>query len=97
DDEESSIPLRVIIYELPLSFAIAPDFPITDSLIMEDEHLNTISVKDLNLTPSESEDLFVDLTDYESECDMPICDESSSKNEGLDDIISIPPGKKLIN
>ncbi|GKD33860.1 hypothetical protein Tco_1249369, partial [Tanacetum coccineum] len=76
DDEESSIPLRVIIYELPLSFAIAPDFPITDSLIMEDEHLNTIpktesneenesSVKDLNLTPSESEDLSVDLTDYE--------------------------------
>ncbi|GJR38983.1 hypothetical protein Tco_1214667 [Tanacetum coccineum] len=102
DDEESSIPLRDIIYELPLSFAIAPDFSITDSLIMEDEHLNTISetesdeenesmVKDLNLTPSESEDL----SDYESECDMPVCDDSSSKNEGLDDIISIPPGKEI--
>ncbi|GKA43689.1 hypothetical protein Tco_0736413 [Tanacetum coccineum] len=63
DDKESSIPLRDIIYELPLSFAIAPDFPITDSLIMEDELLNTISetesdeenessVKDLNLTPT---------------------------------------------
>nr|GFA61782.1 hypothetical protein [Tanacetum cinerariifolium] len=49
-------------------FAIAPDFPITDSLIMEDEHLDTIpktesdeenesSVEDLNLTPSEFEDL----------------------------------------
>ncbi|GJZ09994.1 hypothetical protein Tco_0544753 [Tanacetum coccineum] len=96
DDEESSIPLRVIISELPLSFAIVPDFPITDSLIMEDEHLNTIpetksdeenesSVKDLNLTPSEfedlSEDLSVDLTDHENECDMPVCNESSSKNE----------------
>nr|GEY33156.1 hypothetical protein [Tanacetum cinerariifolium] len=55
-------------------FAIAPDFPITDSLIMEDEHLDTISkteseeenessVEDLNLTPSE----FEDLSDIESE------------------------------
>ncbi|GJR88388.1 hypothetical protein Tco_0212399 [Tanacetum coccineum] len=68
DDEESSIPLRDIISKLPLSVAITPDLPITDSLIMEEEHLNTISetesdeenessVKDLNLTPSEFEDL----------------------------------------
>ncbi|GJQ94378.1 hypothetical protein Tco_0005517 [Tanacetum coccineum] len=102
DDEESSIPLRNIISELPMSFAIAPDFPITDSLIMEDEHLNNISetesdeenessVKDLNLTPSESEDL----SNYESECDMPVCDDSSPKNEGLDDIVSIPPRKEI--
>ncbi|GJU69664.1 hypothetical protein Tco_1255923 [Tanacetum coccineum] len=102
DDEESSIPLRDIISELPLSFAIAPDFPITESLIMEDEHINTImetesdeenesSVKDLNLTPSESEDLSEDLSkdlsDYKSECDVPLCNDSSSKNEVLDDII----------
>ncbi|GJT59255.1 hypothetical protein Tco_1002788 [Tanacetum coccineum] len=64
DDEESSIPLKDIIFELPLSIAITPDFPITNSLIMEDEHLDTIletesdeknksSVKDLNLTPSD--------------------------------------------
>ncbi|GKB64367.1 hypothetical protein Tco_0920553 [Tanacetum coccineum] len=60
--------------------AIAPDLPIMDSLIMEDEHLNTIletesdkenesSVKDLNITPNQ--------------------------NEGLDDIVSIPPGKEI--
>ncbi|GKD67118.1 retrotransposon protein, putative, ty1-copia subclass [Tanacetum coccineum] len=78
DDEESSIPLRDIISELPLSVAITPDLPITDSLIMEDEHLNTIpetesdeenesSVKDLNLTPSESEDL----SDNEMKRDTP--------------------------
>ncbi|GJR60428.1 hypothetical protein Tco_1502590 [Tanacetum coccineum] len=42
DDEESSIRLRDIISELPLLVAIAPDLPITDFLIMEDEHLNTI-------------------------------------------------------
>ncbi|GJV52557.1 hypothetical protein Tco_1448298 [Tanacetum coccineum] len=82
DDEESSIPLKDIISELPLSIAITPDFSNTDSLIMEDEHLDTISeteldeenepsVKDLNLTPSESEDL----SDIESECDMPFCDD----------------------
>nr|GEZ59936.1 hypothetical protein [Tanacetum cinerariifolium] len=38
---------------------------------------------------------FKDLTDYESECDMPVCDDSSSTNEGLDDIISIPPEKEI--
>nr|GEU86463.1 hypothetical protein [Tanacetum cinerariifolium] len=86
DDEESSIPLRDIISELPLSVAIAPDLLITDSLIMEDEHLNTIpntksdeenesSVKDLNLTPSESEDL----SNNKSECDVSVCDDSSPK------------------
>ncbi|GJT83421.1 hypothetical protein Tco_1057763 [Tanacetum coccineum] len=36
-----------------------------------------------------------DLTDYESECDMPVCDDSSSKNKGLDDIVSIPLGKEI--
>ncbi|GKE98399.1 hypothetical protein Tco_0021750, partial [Tanacetum coccineum] len=47
---------------------------------------NESSVKDLNLTPSESEDLSEDLFDNESECDLPVCDDSSSKDEGLDDI-----------
>ncbi|GKE62228.1 hypothetical protein Tco_1512595 [Tanacetum coccineum] len=42
DDEENSIPLKDIISELPLSIVITPDFPNTDSLIMEDEHLDTI-------------------------------------------------------
>ncbi|GJV46979.1 hypothetical protein Tco_1437191 [Tanacetum coccineum] len=65
--EESSIPLRDIISELPLSVAITPDLPITGSLIMKDEHLSTIpekesdefikfSVEDLVPIPSESED-----------------------------------------
>ncbi|GKF81492.1 hypothetical protein Tco_0240094 [Tanacetum coccineum] len=65
---------------------------------MEDENLNTIletksdeenesSVKDLKLTPNESddlsEDLSEDLSNYESECDVPVCDDSTSKNEGI--------------
>ncbi|GJX39431.1 hypothetical protein Tco_0252734 [Tanacetum coccineum] len=71
------------IDETPPSDAITPDLPITDSLVMEDEHFDTIpetdsdeeieaSVKNLNLTPSESEDL----SDYESEYDLPIYDDS---------------------
>ncbi|GKA32524.1 integrase, catalytic region, zinc finger, CCHC-type containing protein [Tanacetum coccineum] len=63
--------------------AITPDLPILDSLIMEDEHLDTIpvtesantiksSVDDLVPTPSES----ADLSDGESECDVPINDDS---------------------
>ncbi|GJY79647.1 hypothetical protein Tco_0485448 [Tanacetum coccineum] len=96
DDEESSIPLKDIISELPPSIAITPDFPITDSFIMEDEHLDTIpkteldeqnesSVKDLNLTPSESEDLSKDLSDIESECDMPVCDDFTTFSNPLFD------------
>ncbi|GJZ93981.1 hypothetical protein Tco_0666184 [Tanacetum coccineum] len=92
DDEESSIPLKDIISELPLSNAITPDFSITDSLIMEDEHLDTIpetesdeenesSVEDPNLTPSESEDL----SDIESECDMPVCDDFTTFSNPLFD------------
>ncbi|GJS09707.1 hypothetical protein Tco_0366503 [Tanacetum coccineum] len=92
DDEESSIPLRDIISELPLSIAIAPDLPITDSLIMEDEHLDTMletesdeenesSVEDLNLTPSESEDL----SDNESECDVTVCDDFTTSSNPLFD------------
>ncbi|GJW40347.1 hypothetical protein Tco_0066192 [Tanacetum coccineum] len=63
--------------------AITPDLPNTDSLIMEDEHLDTISVtesantikssvEDLVPTPSES----VDLSVGEIECDMQISDDS---------------------
>ncbi|GJT57031.1 hypothetical protein Tco_0992085 [Tanacetum coccineum] len=70
--------------EIPLTDAITPDLPIMDSLIMEDEHIDTIpemesdkviksSVENLIPIPSESEDF----SDIESECDVPICDDSS--------------------
>ncbi|GJV54975.1 hypothetical protein Tco_1455980 [Tanacetum coccineum] len=102
DDEESSIPLRdIIIFELPPCIAITAILltkePV-DSLIMEDKHLDTIpatesdeviksSVEDLVHIPSESNGI------SESECDLPVYDDSSpKKDEVLDDIISIPPG-----
>ncbi|GJV04978.1 hypothetical protein Tco_1338547 [Tanacetum coccineum] len=86
DDEESSIPLKDIISELPLCVAITPDSPKTNSLIMEDEHLNTIpetesdeliksSVEDLVQILSESEDSF------EGECDLPQYDDSSKNHD----------------
>ncbi|GJU42500.1 hypothetical protein Tco_1195457 [Tanacetum coccineum] len=73
DDEEYTI-------------AITPKEPV-DSLIMEDEHLDTIpetesdefiksSVENLVPTPSESEDF----SDIKSECDVPDCDDSQTTN-----------------
>nr|GEY73088.1 hypothetical protein [Tanacetum cinerariifolium] len=68
DDEESSTPMRdIIIFELPMCIAITPVVSTKDSLIMGDEHLDTIfenesnefiksSVKNLVPNPSESED-----------------------------------------
>nr|GEY93889.1 hypothetical protein [Tanacetum cinerariifolium] len=79
DDEESSIPLRdIIISELPSCISITPVVSTKDSLIMKDEHLDTIlktdsdefiksSVENLVPNPSESED--------ERECDVPACND----------------------
>nr|GEX39220.1 hypothetical protein [Tanacetum cinerariifolium]GEZ59876.1 hypothetical protein [Tanacetum cinerariifolium] len=64
------------------TIAITPDFLITNSLIMGDEHLDTIpekesdefiksSVENLAPNPSEFED--------ECECDVPDCDDSQTK------------------
>ncbi|GJX45979.1 hypothetical protein Tco_0262655 [Tanacetum coccineum] len=84
DDEESSIPLRdIIISGLPPCIAITPVLTTkepVDSLIMEDEHLGTISAmesdefikssaENLVPTPSESEDA------SDGVCDLPVCDD----------------------
>ncbi|GKB94684.1 hypothetical protein Tco_0980821 [Tanacetum coccineum] len=71
---------------------ITPDLPITDSLIMEDEHLNTIpetesdefiksSVENLVPTPSES----ADLSDGKNKCDVPINDDSPESHFSIFD------------
>nr|GFA40900.1 hypothetical protein [Tanacetum cinerariifolium] len=81
DDEEGFNSLQDnIISELPPCFAITPNEPV-DSLIMEDEHFDTIpamesdefiksSVENLVPISSESEDEF--------ECDVPDCDDSQT-------------------
>nr|GFA49679.1 hypothetical protein [Tanacetum cinerariifolium] len=69
------------------TIAVTLDFPITDSLIMENEHLDTIpetesdefiksSIENLVSIPSESEYF----SNIESEFDMPNCDDSQTTN-----------------
>ncbi|GJX91565.1 hypothetical protein Tco_0344891 [Tanacetum coccineum] len=98
DDDDDEYSFATQEYLKKFSSAITPDLPKSDSLIMEDKHLDTIpatesdeliksSVEDLVHTPSESDGI------SESEYDLPVCDDSSpKKDEVLDDIISIPPG-----
>ncbi|GJU53374.1 hypothetical protein Tco_1227088 [Tanacetum coccineum] len=98
DDDDDEYSFATQEYLKKFSSVITPDLPKSDSLIMEDKHLDTIpqpksdeliksSVEDLVHTPSESDGI------SESECDFPVCDDSSSKkDEVLDDIISIPLG-----
>nr|GEX59713.1 hypothetical protein [Tanacetum cinerariifolium] len=86
DDEESSTLLRdIMISELPLCIAITPVLSTKepkDSLIMGDEHLDTIpkkesdefiksSVENLVSNPRESEDI----SNNGHECDVPVCDD----------------------
>ncbi|GJU75962.1 hypothetical protein Tco_1273032 [Tanacetum coccineum] len=86
DDDEELLPDEIKriqqILERTSFDAITPDFLITDSLSMGDEHLSTIlemesdeliksSVENLILTPNESEDL----SNIKSECDVPVCDD----------------------
>nr|GEY81820.1 hypothetical protein [Tanacetum cinerariifolium] len=82
DDEKSSIPLRdIIISELPMCIASTPVLSTKEtkgSLIMRDEHLDTILGKESdefikssveNLVPNSSE------SKDERECDVPVCDD----------------------
>ncbi|GJT16749.1 hypothetical protein Tco_0875455 [Tanacetum coccineum] len=96
DDEESFIPLKdTIIFGLPrcvaITSALSTEKPV-DSLIIEDEHLDTIpetesdefiksSVENLFPTPSEPEDFF----DIESECDVLVCDNLTNFSNPLFD------------
>ncbi|GKB02247.1 hypothetical protein Tco_0830336, partial [Tanacetum coccineum] len=80
------------ILERTLFDAITPNFLITDSLSMGDEHLSTIpetesdeliksSVENLVPTPRDSEDL----SDIESECNVPVCDDFTTVSNPLFD------------
>ncbi|GKF09821.1 hypothetical protein Tco_0044045, partial [Tanacetum coccineum] len=90
DDEEYTIQVRE--YYKNSSVAITPDFSITNSLIIEDEHLDTIpemeseeliksSVENLVLIPSESK-VF---SNNESECDVLVGDDFTTFSNPLFD------------
>ncbi|GKE26773.1 hypothetical protein Tco_1442157, partial [Tanacetum coccineum] len=85
DDDDDEYSFATQEYLKKFSSAFTPDLPKSDSLIMEDKHLDTIletesdeliksSVEDLVHTPSESDGI------SESECDMPDCDDSQTTN-----------------
>ncbi|GJS41013.1 hypothetical protein Tco_0566056 [Tanacetum coccineum] len=100
NDEESSIPLKdIIIYVLPSCIAITPvlstEEPV-DSLIMEDEHLDTIpatesdeviksSVEDLVQILSESEGIPDKMCDVPFRDNSPPLDISKDQFEGFSD------------
>ncbi|GJW54715.1 hypothetical protein Tco_0098800 [Tanacetum coccineum] len=96
DDNEELFPDEVKriqqILERTSFDAITPDFLITDSLSMGDEHFSTISkteldelikssVENLVSTPSESKDL----SDIESECNVPVYDDFTTVSNPLFD------------
>nr|GFD06383.1 hypothetical protein [Tanacetum cinerariifolium] len=61
------------------TIAITLDFLITDSLIMGDEHLDTIPEKESDeFNKSSVEDLVTNPREFEDECecDVPDCDDS---------------------
>ncbi|GJS66836.1 hypothetical protein Tco_0681400 [Tanacetum coccineum] len=98
NDEDDSIPLRDIIARYSPFVAITSSPPVLpteepeDSLIIGDEHFDTIpekesdeliksSVENLVPIPSESEDF----SDNESKCDMPVCDDFTTFSNPLFD------------
>ncbi|GJT49316.1 hypothetical protein Tco_0975473 [Tanacetum coccineum] len=85
DDDDDEYSFATQEYFMTCSTAITPEEPV-DSLIMEDEHLDTIpetesdefiksSVEDLVQIPSESED------SSDGECDLPPYDDSSKNHD----------------
>ncbi|GJS78098.1 hypothetical protein Tco_0727979 [Tanacetum coccineum] len=112
DDDEEHFPDEVKriqqILERTSFDAITPDFSITDSLSMRDEHLSTIpktesdeliksSVENLVPTPSESKDLSKDLSDIESECNVPVCDDFTTFSNLLFDADNDFSSNSLLN
>nr|GEY99557.1 hypothetical protein [Tanacetum cinerariifolium] len=89
------------------TIAITPDFLITNSLSMRDEHLSTIpktksdeliksSVENLVPNPSEYEDL----SDIESEYNVPVCDDFMTFSSSLfdaNDIFSSSDNESISN
>ncbi|GJT43499.1 putative reverse transcriptase domain-containing protein, partial [Tanacetum coccineum] len=98
DDEESSIPLKdIIISGLPPCVAITPvlstEEPV-DSLIMEDEHLDTIpATKSDEVIKSSVENLIV--VDFND--DSTSSDDDSLYDEDIDYVDASPPDAEIVS
>ncbi|GJU88101.1 hypothetical protein Tco_1300524 [Tanacetum coccineum] len=95
NDDEDEYSFATQEYLKKFSSAITPDLPKSDSLIMEDEHLDTIletesnkliksSVEDLVHNPSDSDGI------SKGECDLPVFDDFSPKKDECLTVISSP-------
>nr|GEX95602.1 hypothetical protein [Tanacetum cinerariifolium] len=93
DDEESSTPLRdIILFELPLCIAITPILSTREpknSLIVGDEHLDTIPEKESNeFIKSSVDNLIPNPSKFEDEreCGVPACDDFTTFSNLLFDV-----------
>ncbi|GJY68985.1 hypothetical protein Tco_0471967 [Tanacetum coccineum] len=100
DDDDDEYSFATQEYLKKFSSAITPDLPKSDSLIMEDEHLDTIpetesdeliksSVEDLVHTPSESDGFIDSNNDYSSSDD--------DSYEDIDYADASPPDSELVS
>ncbi|GJV80042.1 hypothetical protein Tco_1515912 [Tanacetum coccineum] len=106
DDEESSIPLKdIIIFVLPPCVAITHVLLIeepVDSLIMEDEHLDTISTMESDeVIKSSVEDLVPIPNQFEgfsdSNDDSTSIDDDSFSIDDIDYVEASPPDSELVS
>ncbi|GJT58732.1 hypothetical protein Tco_1002265 [Tanacetum coccineum] len=86
DDDDDEYSFATQEYLKKFSSAITPDLPKSDSLIMENKHLDTIpEIESDELIKSSVEDLVHTLSESdgisESECNLPVCDDSSPKKD----------------
>ncbi|GJZ02964.1 hypothetical protein Tco_0520925 [Tanacetum coccineum] len=83
DDDDDEYSFATQEYLKKFSSAITPDLPKSDSLIMEDKHLDTIPETESNeLIKSSDENLVQNQSESEDECecDVPDCDDSQTTN-----------------
>ncbi|GKB33998.1 hypothetical protein Tco_0873399 [Tanacetum coccineum] len=101
DDEESSIPLKdIIISRLPPCVAITPvlstDKPV-DSLIMDDEHLDTIPATESDeVIKSSVEDLQFEGFSNSND-DSTLIDDDSFSIDDIDYVEASPPDSELVS
>ncbi|GJR66612.1 hypothetical protein Tco_0012677 [Tanacetum coccineum] len=106
DDDNDDYSFAIQEYLKKISSAITHNLPKSDSLIMEDKHLDTIlepesdeliksSVEDLVHTPSESDDDFETVIDFDN--DYSLSDDDSPCSKDIDYVNALPPDPELVS
>nr|GEZ66224.1 hypothetical protein [Tanacetum cinerariifolium] len=101
DDEESSNSLNDNLFELPLFFAITPDEPVLsteepdNSLSMGDEHLDTISVTELDEVIKSGVETLIPIPSESEEFSS--TDDDSFSFDKIDYVEASPPDSELVS